>query len=60
MAGQMSVNVKLARRSKAGDPRGLQEMGAKGENVEERVDVGKQALSRTLSVKANGKVVTSV
>ena len=47
----------------AGDPRGLQETGAKGENVEEIVEMvkrlGKEALSRIFSVKANGMEVTS-
>ena len=45
--------------SKAGDSRGLQKVGAKGENVEKKGS-GKEETSRTLSVKADGIEVTLV
>ena len=44
-------------RSKAGYSGVLEKAGAKGENVEERMEVAKR--SRTLSVKANGIEATS-
>ena len=57
LIGRISVNAKLTRkrnrkaqafplprmaRSKAGDPRILQEVGAKGEDVEERMEMAKR------------------
>ena len=45
-------------RSKAGYSGIFQEVGAKGEDVEERGN-GKEVQSRTLSVKANGTEETS-
>ena len=46
-------------RSEARYSRRLQEMGANGENVEERMEMTKEVQSRTLSVKVNGIEVTS-
>ena len=45
-------------RSKAGHSGILQEVGAKGENVEERMEMAKRK-SRASSVKTNGIEVTS-
>ena len=44
---------RLARDQK-GDPRGFHKVGAKSEDINERVEVAKEVSSRIFSVKANG------